>query len=60
MVCGVLLVVNNVLVCGWCGFSGIDSLIIWVMDIDLKYVIEGLELMQRDLLSFCLIKNSFS
>jgi hypothetical protein len=41
LVCGVLLVVNNVLVCGWFGFSGIGSLIIWVMDIDLKYVIEG-------------------
>lgn len=55
MVCGVLLVVNNVPVCGWFGFSGIGFLIIWLMGIGLKYAIEGLKLMQCDLLSFYLI-----
>lgn len=58
LLCGMwgLLVVNNALVCGWFGFPGIGFLIISRMGIGLKYVIEGLKLMQCDLLRFCLIK----
>lgn len=56
MVCGVCLLWINALVCGWFGFSGICFLIISRLGIGLKYVIEGLKLMQCDLLRFCLIK----